>query len=82
VHHVSIIQHPSGERKQLALRENQLIDVLEDFLHYRTDTAPGSSGSPVFNDHGNRGMLIQVCHSEIVRDGFSLLMAKFGLRSG
>jgi len=48
--YVSIIQHPSGERKQLALRENQLIDVLEDFLHYRTDTAPGSSGSPVFND--------------------------------
>lgn len=48
--YVSIIQHPSGERKQLALRENQLIDVLDDFLHYRTDTAPGSSGSPVFND--------------------------------
>jgi hypothetical protein len=23
---------------------------LEDFLHYHTDTAPGSSGSPVFND--------------------------------
>ncbi|WP_190558260.1 endonuclease [Trichocoleus sp. FACHB-262] len=48
--YVSIIQHPSGESKQLALRENQLIDVLEDFLHYQTDTAPGSSGSPVFND--------------------------------
>ncbi|MBD2095825.1 endonuclease [Trichocoleus sp. FACHB-591] len=48
--YVSIIQHPSGKRKQLALRENQLVDVLEDFLHYRTDTAPGSSGSPVFND--------------------------------
>jgi endonuclease I/V8-like Glu-specific endopeptidase len=48
--YVSIIQHPSGKSKQLALRENQLIDVLDDFLHYRTDTAPGSSGSPVFND--------------------------------
>jgi endonuclease G, mitochondrial len=47
---VSIIQHPSGELKQVALRENQLIDVLPDFLHYQTDTAPGSSGSPVFND--------------------------------
>lgn len=47
---VSIIQHPSGEPKQVALRENQLIDVLPDFLHYQTDTAPGSSGSPVFND--------------------------------
>lgn len=48
--YVSIIQHPGGERKQIALRENQLIDVLPDFLHYHTDTSPGSSGSPVFND--------------------------------
>lgn len=48
--YVSIIQHPGGEPKQLALRENQLIDVLPNFLHYQTDTAPGSSGSPVFND--------------------------------
>lgn len=47
---VNIIQHPNGEPKQLALRENQVIDELEHWLHYRTDTAPGSSGSPVFND--------------------------------
>lgn len=48
--YVSIIQHPSGERKQIAIRENRIIDVLDSFLHYHTDTAPGSSGSPVFND--------------------------------
>lgn len=48
--HVNIVQHPNGEPKQLALRENQIVDELEDFLHYETDTAPGSSGSPVFND--------------------------------
>jgi endonuclease G, mitochondrial len=48
--YVSIIQHPSGERKQVALRENQIVDVLDNFLHYKTDTSPGSSGSPVFND--------------------------------
>lgn len=47
---VNIIQHPNGEPKQLALRENQVIDEPASFLHYRTDTAPGSSGSPVFND--------------------------------
>ena len=47
---VNIIQHPNGEPKQLALRENRVIDELEQFLHYHTDTAPGSSGSPVFND--------------------------------
>ena len=47
---LNIIQHPNGEPKQLAIRENRLVDLLEDFLHYETDTAPGSSGSPVFND--------------------------------
>lgn len=47
---LSIIQHPSGEPKQIALRENRLVDLLPDFLHYETDTAPGSSGSPVFSD--------------------------------
>jgi endonuclease G, mitochondrial len=48
--YVNIIQHPSGEPKQLALRENQVVDLLDNFLHYLTDTAPGSSGAPVFND--------------------------------
>ena len=47
---LNIIQHPGGELKQLALRANRLVDVLPDFLHYHTDTAPGSSGAPVFND--------------------------------
>ncbi|AIJ22731.1 DNA/RNA non-specific endonuclease [Amycolatopsis methanolica] len=47
---VTIVQHPNGERKQIALRENRIVDVLERFLHYETDTEPGSSGSPVFND--------------------------------
>lgn len=47
---LNIIQHPNGEAKQLGLRENQLVDVLDDFLTYKTDTAPGSSGSPVYND--------------------------------
>jgi V8-like Glu-specific endopeptidase/surfactin synthase thioesterase subunit len=47
---VNIIQHPNGEPKQLAIRNNQVVDELELFLHYQTDTDPGSSGSPVFND--------------------------------
>jgi V8-like Glu-specific endopeptidase len=47
---VTIVQHPHGERKQVALRENKIIDELELFLHYSADTEPGSSGSPVFND--------------------------------
>jgi endonuclease G len=47
---LNIIQHPRGEMKQLVLRSNKLVDNFEDFVHYETDTEPGSSGSPVFND--------------------------------
>lgn len=47
---VNIVQHPADRPKQIALRENQVVDVLDDHLHYVADTAPGSSGAPVFND--------------------------------
>jgi endonuclease G, mitochondrial len=47
---VTIVQHPEGHEKQVALRDNRVVDVFDDFLHYATDTEPGSSGSPVFND--------------------------------
>lgn len=48
--HVSIIQHPNGEPKQIAIRNNQLIYLDDRFLHYETDTAPGSSGALVVNN--------------------------------
>lgn len=50
---INIIQHPKGDRKQVVVRENRLLDSLDDadlFYHYEADTEPGSSGSPVFND--------------------------------
>lgn len=47
---VSIIEHPNAQPKQVALRDNKVIDLLPDFLHYTTDTDRGASGSPVFND--------------------------------
>ena len=47
---VTIVQHPRGNKKQVALRENRIVDRPESFLHYAADTEPGSSGSPVFND--------------------------------
>jgi len=47
---VNVIQHPNGGPKMFALRENRIVDVLTNFLHYVADTAPGSSGAPVFND--------------------------------
>ncbi len=54
---VSIIGHPSGEPKQVALRDNHVLAIGtgpghsgDDFLWYQTDTLGGNSGSPVFND--------------------------------
>jgi V8-like Glu-specific endopeptidase len=59
---LNIIQHPSGMPKQVGLRGNQLIDVLDNFLHYKTDTAPGSSGSPVYNE---RWEVVALHHSGV-----------------
>jgi endonuclease G, mitochondrial len=47
---VTIVQHPRGEKKQIALRENKIVDIPGQFLHYTADTEPGSSGSLAFND--------------------------------
>lgn len=65
---VNIIQHPDGEPKQLAIRENRLVDLLDNFLHYSTDTSAGSSGAPVFNDQWE---VIGLHHSGVpkMRDG-------------
>lgn len=51
---VTIVQHPNGLPKQMTIRANQIVKLAEgyskDFIHYTTDTDPGSSGSPVLND--------------------------------
>ena len=47
----TIIQHPEGNPKQIALRNNSIIDMnSREALIYVSDTAPGSSGAPVFNN--------------------------------
>lgn len=49
---VTIVQHPEGDYKQIALRENRVLGRGKRgvTLYYGADTLPGSSGSPVFND--------------------------------
>ncbi len=47
---MNIIHHPHGDHKQLSIRENKFSKILNNTILYETDTAPGSSGSPVFND--------------------------------
>ncbi len=47
---LNIIHHPEGDLKQLSIRENLFKEIHDNTIQYTTDTAPGSSGSPVFND--------------------------------
>ena len=46
----NIIQHPAGEPRQFAIRNNLVAVVQGNDLAYFTDTAGGSSGSPVCDD--------------------------------
>ncbi len=46
---VTIIQHPLGQTKQIALTANKVIATNGNRLLYQTDTERGSSGSPVFD---------------------------------
>ncbi len=48
--HVNIIQHPGGGQKQISVAANVIVFVDENRVQYLTDTLPGSSGSPVFDD--------------------------------
>jgi endonuclease G, mitochondrial len=47
--YLTIIQHPSGQPKQICVRDNKLLKYVDDFVWYMTDTSSGSSGSPAFN---------------------------------
>jgi len=50
---VAIIQHPNGMVKQVALHNNLVTYADASRIQYLTDTMPGSSGSPVFDDLWN-----------------------------
>jgi hypothetical protein len=48
-----IIGHPGGRDLELSLQDNHLLDCDDTYLHYRTPTEGGSSGSPVFDETWN-----------------------------
>ena len=48
--HVNIVQHPGGGYKEIALYHNMVTYADANVVQYLTDTLPGSSGSPVFDD--------------------------------
>ena len=47
---LTMVHHPDGRPKQVAIRQNLLISRADGDLWYATETAPASSGAPVFND--------------------------------
>ena len=61
---VNIVGHPMGRLKEISIRNNRLDLQLDDFLHYETDTEPGNSGSPVFNDQWE---IVALHHSGVPR---------------
>lgn len=44
-----IVQHPEGEHLRLAVDTNAVVSVGPTRIRYRTNTKPGSSGSPCFD---------------------------------
>jgi endonuclease G, mitochondrial len=91
---VSIIQHPGGQPKQIAIRDSQILalspeDVegidLDKFIHYSTDSEPGSSGAPVFNDqwqvlalHHKAVPDYDTEHRRLARDGKTVWTPEMG----
>lgn len=47
---IYVIGHPGGGGLKFSLQDNIFLNKHGDFLHYRTPTIGGSSGSPVFDD--------------------------------
>ncbi len=50
---VYVIGHPQGRALSWSIYDNKLLKRGERYLHYRTPTEQGSSGSPVFNRDWN-----------------------------
>lgn len=63
---VNIVQHPRGRPKEVALYNNDVLRVKDKVIWYETDTEPGSSGSPVFN---NTWDLVALHHAGWVEGG-------------
>jgi V8-like Glu-specific endopeptidase len=59
---VYIVQHPRGLPKKIAMLHNLVRHVDDDVVQYWTDTEPGSSGAPVFDE---RWRVVGLHHSSV-----------------
>ena len=73
---VNVVQHPRGEHKQIALRNNLVSGADATTVRYLADTDYGSSGSPVCDDKWR----VVALHRDDTRIGPRLPRQERGLR--
>lgn len=88
--YLNIVQHPGGGPKQIALYRNTAAFADARVVQYLTDTLPGSSGSPCFNDkwevvalHHSGGWLREpgVKNSFFRNEGIQITVVLAGIRA-
>jgi hypothetical protein len=62
---VNIIQHPRGRPKEVVVQDSRVVRADNVVVQYSSDTEPGSSGSPVFN---NQWALVALHHASVFSD--------------
>jgi len=75
--YANIIGHPNGNPKMVSLRSNKISEVMQNVIEYTSDTEPGSSGSPVFN---NSWKLIALHSSAGSKDSSGNWISNKGIR--
>jgi len=78
---VTIIEHPKGKPKVVAMKGNEVVSVNKIHVEYKTDSDHGSSGSPVIND---KGQVVALHHYAvgIPQDGGGMIFSNEGIRIG
>ncbi|HYC90299.1 MAG TPA: trypsin-like peptidase domain-containing protein [Thermoanaerobaculia bacterium] len=78
---IFVIGHPQGGALSISLYDNILLDCNDTFVHYRSPTLPGSSGSPVFNNDWELVALHHAGHQQTRRlDGSGTYEANEGIQ--
>ena len=74
---LNIIQHPQGRQKELVVQDNKIDRLFQNAVRYTADTEPGSSGSPVFDNHWR---LVALHHSGGDRNANGQFINNEGIR--
>lgn len=78
---IFVIGHPQGGALSISLYDNLLLDCDDTFVHYRSPTLPGSSGSPVFNNDWELVALHHAGHQQTRKlDGSGTYEANEGIQ--